>query len=329
MNLNKIWAVLSRMRDDISNVSSLQAESSVNAAGREVLLTFPDPSSPPVSVMSARRSLRQSDAIVVVTHSTQMIPVLVSLIHSALETTIVREEIDQGTKDARDFGRDARDATRIESERWEQERNSMEVAPKDKSRKLEVSLSTFPRTEIILLIRCQRTETSEQPTKLRSPISKTRSRSLFLVSRRVSCHWARTTMVASIMPYFPASPNAKVHSSISDLPLARKPSNSRRNAPSRPLKNEWKCESGRGSLVFGVEIPPLRIDAAQPKVTAILILKPTQTRMRRSGGDSGSPTTSPNLRSGSPSSRASTTTTRMAPNQGVLPAKKKQHCRLA
>ncbi len=74
-----------------------------------------------------------------------MVPVLVSLIHSALETTTIREEIDQGTKDARDFGRDARDATRIESERWEQERNSMEVAPKDKSRKLEVSLwAPFP-----------------------------------------------------------------------------------------------------------------------------------------------------------------------------------------
>ena len=140
MNLNKIWAILSRMRDDISNAYCLEAESA-NTAGREAPLTFPDPSSPPVNVRNSRRSLRQSETTVIqVTHSTQMIPVLISLIHSTLETTTIREEIDQGTKDARDFGRDARDATRIESERWEQERNSMEVAPKDKSRKLEVSL---------------------------------------------------------------------------------------------------------------------------------------------------------------------------------------------
>jgi hypothetical protein len=76
-----------------------------------------------------------------IVNSSQMIPVLVSLVHSVLETALVREELDQGAKDAKDMTRDAKEATRIENERWEKERNSMEVAPKDKALKNEVIIT--------------------------------------------------------------------------------------------------------------------------------------------------------------------------------------------
>lgn len=155
MSLNKIWTVLARMRDDVAHIGNLESDSGSNSSSdKEIVLTFPDPSPPPVFVTNARRSLRQTDTPAsMVTHSTQMIPVLLSLIHSALETAIIHEEVDQGAKDARDFGHNARDATRIENERWEKERNAMEVAPKDKNKKLEVSNSYLNSVSTLTQIR--------------------------------------------------------------------------------------------------------------------------------------------------------------------------------
>ncbi|KAF8972987.1 hypothetical protein BDZ97DRAFT_1752045 [Flammula alnicola] len=111
-SLNKIWAGLASLRDGIASIST---------AGS-------DASSEP---------FRQSDNLVTVVNSVQMIPVLVSLIHSVLETAIIREEIDQGARDARDVARDVKDAIRMENERWEKERSTIEVASKDKIQKTE------------------------------------------------------------------------------------------------------------------------------------------------------------------------------------------------
>ena len=63
-----------------------------------------------------------------------MIPVLISHIHSVLETANIREEIDQGIRDARDIARDAKEATKIENERWEKgkERKDMDGVSKIK-----------------------------------------------------------------------------------------------------------------------------------------------------------------------------------------------------
>lgn len=72
-----------------------------------------------------------------------MIPVLLSLMHQVLETATVREELDQGAKDAKDMTREAKEATRIENDRWEKERNAMEIAPKDKALKAEVIIPHF------------------------------------------------------------------------------------------------------------------------------------------------------------------------------------------
>lgn len=146
-NLNKIWNALFALREDITTVS---ASGSSDASSKSVRfgtpLTFPDPSPPPNSTVATARSLRsfrQSENMVNVVSSTQMIPVLVSLMHQVLESAIIREELDQAARDTKDMSREAKEATRIESDRWEKERNTMEIAPKDKALKTEVFLTHF------------------------------------------------------------------------------------------------------------------------------------------------------------------------------------------
>jgi hypothetical protein len=81
--------------------------------------------------------------IVNVVHTAQMIPVLISLIHSVLETANIREEIDQGIKDARDIARDAKEAIKIENERWEKEKERKDVDGDSKT-KVDKNEVTFP-----------------------------------------------------------------------------------------------------------------------------------------------------------------------------------------
>jgi hypothetical protein len=69
-----------------------------------------------------------------------MIPVIISLIHSVLRTANVREEIDQGVKDSRDIARDAKEAIKIENERWDRERNDIEGFLKNGVDKNEVTV---------------------------------------------------------------------------------------------------------------------------------------------------------------------------------------------
>ncbi|KAF8160676.1 hypothetical protein B0H34DRAFT_653698 [Crassisporium funariophilum] len=146
VNMNKMWANLASLRDDVANLS-ISNDSTTDSVSslEEAPLTFPDPLPAPISAMQNMRSLRSirpgsdSDSLVYIVQTAQMIPVVVSLIHSVLETAILREEIDQGAKDARDALRDAREATRIENERWEKVRKIMEDTPKDQVDKAGVS----------------------------------------------------------------------------------------------------------------------------------------------------------------------------------------------
>ena len=106
-----------------------------------VPLTFPDPLPGPLSAIQNVRSLRNARPVEGnVVYTAQMIPVLISLIHSVLETANIREEIDQGIRDARDIARDAKEAIKIENERWEKEkeRKDMDGVSKAKVNKNEV-----------------------------------------------------------------------------------------------------------------------------------------------------------------------------------------------
>ncbi|KAH9485467.1 hypothetical protein JR316_0002375 [Psilocybe cubensis] len=141
VNLNKLWAILATLRANIADASSVEG-SATSAAPSDtgIPLNFPDPSPPPVSGMAnsrSLRSLRQSGDSVNIVNSIQMIPVITSLIHFALGTSLIREDIEQSLKDSKDFVRDAKEATRIENERWEKVRSTLESLPKDKAQKEE------------------------------------------------------------------------------------------------------------------------------------------------------------------------------------------------
>jgi hypothetical protein len=118
-----MWLNLLVLRDNVANLFS----STSDAQPLEwVPLTFPDPLPAPLSATQNMRSLRNvrpvEENTVNVVQTAQMIPVLISLIHSVLETADIREEIDQGIRDARDIARDAKEAIKIENERWEKEK---------------------------------------------------------------------------------------------------------------------------------------------------------------------------------------------------------------
>jgi hypothetical protein len=135
MNLNKLWLNLFLLRNNVANLFSSDASTSGTQSSVWVPLTFPDPLPAPLSAMQNTRSLRNVRTVedINVVHTAQMIPVLISLIHLVLETANIREEIDQGIRDARDIARDAKEAIKIENERWEKEKeqNDKEKEEKD------------------------------------------------------------------------------------------------------------------------------------------------------------------------------------------------------
>ncbi|KAG6885922.1 hypothetical protein C0993_007940 [Termitomyces sp. T159_Od127] len=118
-NLNKIWFILTRLR---------------SATDDGTQLSFPDPLPLPASVVvyNTRTTRRTSETTtkggpnVTIGHTAQMIPVLETLIEAALMTPIVREELDNGLKEAKEVTREVQKAIREENDRWDSERKSFE-----------------------------------------------------------------------------------------------------------------------------------------------------------------------------------------------------------
>jgi hypothetical protein len=110
-NLNKIWGILASMRESLSR---LKGDS----------LTFPDPLSPPSSSTThTTRSTRATNKSgVFVVHSAQMVPVIEALINTAIESKSVRQEIEEGVKDAKEVAKEKAERVKEENERWEAER---------------------------------------------------------------------------------------------------------------------------------------------------------------------------------------------------------------
>lgn len=147
VNLNKIWLNLLVLRDNVSNLFSSDASASGVQPLVWVPLSFSDPLPAPLSAIQNMRSLRNvrpvEENVINVVHTAQMIPVVISLIHSVLETATVREEIDQGVRDARDIARDAKEAIKTENERWEKEKEPKDIDGVSKAEidKNEVNIS--------------------------------------------------------------------------------------------------------------------------------------------------------------------------------------------
>ncbi|KAG6813387.1 hypothetical protein H0H92_011653 [Tricholoma furcatifolium] len=114
--LTKIWPILSRLRDDGSQLS------------------FPDPLPPPASgtVYNTRTTRSEGSSnggqpSIIIGHSAQFIPVMEALVEAAFNTPIVREELDNGFSKAKEMTRDVQKAIKEENERWDEERKTLET----------------------------------------------------------------------------------------------------------------------------------------------------------------------------------------------------------
>lgn len=172
-----MWLNLVVLRDNIASLFSSTASTSDAESSVWVPLTLPDPLPAPLSAAQNTRSLRSvrpvgvSEDIVNVVYTAQMIPVIISLIHSVLGTANIREEIDQGVRDARDIARDAKEATRIENDRWNKERKDMENISKDKVNKNEVTFLSCIYSTIFMVIKICRIKPKQRHIKTGSRIS--------------------------------------------------------------------------------------------------------------------------------------------------------------
>ncbi|KAK0504839.1 hypothetical protein EDD18DRAFT_1126676 [Armillaria luteobubalina] len=108
-NLNKMWDSLAVLRHSIENT---------NCA---IFIPNPLPCSDSAvthNTRSCRGSNRPDDSIFIAS-SAQLVPVVLSLIDSVLQTQTIRTEIEDGVKLGKDQTREKQEAARKEHERWE------------------------------------------------------------------------------------------------------------------------------------------------------------------------------------------------------------------
>ncbi|KAK0212911.1 hypothetical protein DFS33DRAFT_1377363 [Desarmillaria ectypa] len=108
-NLNKMWDSLAVLRHSIENINGT--------------VFIPDPLPCPDSAVthntrSARGSNRPNNSIFIAS-SAQLVPIVLSLIESVLQTQAIRTEIEDGVKLGKDQTREKQEAVRKEHERWD------------------------------------------------------------------------------------------------------------------------------------------------------------------------------------------------------------------
>lgn len=119
-HLNKMWAALATLRDWQENASR---PSRSNSTGFP--LFFPDPLPPPesVSIIRTRSGANQSNTgSVNVLRTAQLVPVISAFVDAAVESEAARQELEAGSQESKERIKEAREAQRIENERFEQEK---------------------------------------------------------------------------------------------------------------------------------------------------------------------------------------------------------------
>ncbi|KAJ3762386.1 hypothetical protein EV360DRAFT_35808 [Lentinula raphanica] len=125
-NLTKIWAVLSSLRESLGRPDDSGRGRTAKGNGRgddessedRIILEYPDPLAAPVNHnIRSTRSLATSGGFLVVT-SSQMVPVIVGLIKTVMESHAIRVAIDEGIKEGREKNRESRELVRLENESW-------------------------------------------------------------------------------------------------------------------------------------------------------------------------------------------------------------------
>ncbi|CAL1707212.1 unnamed protein product [Somion occarium] len=118
-SLNKMWSALETLR------------SQTNVIGSPFRFDLPDPLPPPPStVYHNTRSGIQGKGVettVYVACSAQLVPVLVELVDLAIQSPIIREEIDSGVAEEKDLVRDAKDAISKENALWKEVKDTKKV----------------------------------------------------------------------------------------------------------------------------------------------------------------------------------------------------------
>ncbi|KXN90851.1 hypothetical protein AN958_03505 [Leucoagaricus sp. SymC.cos] len=152
VNLNKIWPVLSTLRETSIKRLHHSSESDILAGlppsslpgsptpSIPFTFTFPDPLPPPTTHdIRSIRSTRNNDTNdgLHIAYSAQMIPVITSLIEDVLLTSAIREEIESGVREGKERIKEQREAVKREAERWEMVRKGMETHVKLKAQILE------------------------------------------------------------------------------------------------------------------------------------------------------------------------------------------------
>ena len=115
-----MWAALATLRDWQENAST-----SSRSPPTSLPLSFPDPLPPPesVSIIRTRSGANQSNTgSIDVLRTAQLVPVISALVNAAVESEAVRQELEVGTQESKERVKEAREANRIENERFEREK---------------------------------------------------------------------------------------------------------------------------------------------------------------------------------------------------------------
>lgn len=115
-----MWAALATLRDWQENSSTSSCSASTGFP-----LSFPDPLPPPesTSIIRTRSGANQSNTgSINVLRTAQLVPVISALVSAAVDSEAVRQGLEAGSQESKERVKEAREALRVENERFEQEK---------------------------------------------------------------------------------------------------------------------------------------------------------------------------------------------------------------
>lgn len=132
VNMTKIWAILSTLRaalgpPDRSETVAAGDKDDDESSEDRIIFDYPDPSPPPVNYSARSTRSVSTDALPVI-HTAQMIPVIIGLIETVLESHAVRTELEEGTKEGKEKFRESRECIKSANESWDLLKKSLEEA---------------------------------------------------------------------------------------------------------------------------------------------------------------------------------------------------------
>jgi len=113
-NLSRIWVTLAALRTEFATVDNK--------------LIFPDPLPPPQHTkIRTTRSGALNPAGISVTSTAQLVPVVLPLIEMVLGAHAVRDEFEEGAKEAKERAKEEREQTKAIREQWEEAKKNKPV----------------------------------------------------------------------------------------------------------------------------------------------------------------------------------------------------------